>query len=91
MNVNELIDAAEEHAKLYDGDPREDIKTDVLNSFYAGAAFALQKLKKTKTAADRKKLRLSHYQALAEASRQVRDEIDDLYDGFAKTILKSKE
>jgi hypothetical protein len=34
-----LIDAAEKHAEAYDGDDRECIKTDVLNAFYAGAAW----------------------------------------------------
>ena len=35
-----LIDAAEKHAANYEGDPRQDIKTDVLNAFYAGAKWA---------------------------------------------------
>ena len=34
-----LIDAAEERAKLYDGDDREWIKADVMNAFFAGAQF----------------------------------------------------
>lgn len=35
-----LIDAAEERAKLYDGDDRECIKADVMNAFFAGAEYA---------------------------------------------------
>lgn len=35
-----LIRAAIERAALYDDDKRQDIKTDVMNAFYAGAAFA---------------------------------------------------
>ncbi len=34
---NNLIDAADKHAQNYAGDPRDCIKTDVLNAFYAGA------------------------------------------------------
>lgn len=34
-----LIEAAEHHAEAYDGDDRECIKTDVINAFFAGAAF----------------------------------------------------
>lgn len=34
------IAAAEERAALYDDDPRQDIKTDVMNAFYAGTAHA---------------------------------------------------
>jgi hypothetical protein len=34
-----LIDAAEAHASCYDDDPRECIKTDVMNAFYAGVAW----------------------------------------------------
>jgi hypothetical protein len=34
-----LIDAAESHASCYDDDPRECIKTDVMNAFYAGVAW----------------------------------------------------
>lgn len=34
------IAAAEERVALYDDDPRQDIKTDVMNAFYAGASFA---------------------------------------------------
>ena len=37
-----LIDAAENHAALYDDDPRDCIKTDVINAFYAGAKFNVQ-------------------------------------------------
>lgn len=35
----ELIKAAEELASNYDEDDRQDIKTDVMNAFYAGAKF----------------------------------------------------
>jgi hypothetical protein len=35
-----LISAAEERAALYEGDERQDIKTDVMNAFFAGAKFA---------------------------------------------------
>lgn len=34
---DELIPLAESYASVYDGDDRQDIKTDVLNAFYAGA------------------------------------------------------
>jgi hypothetical protein len=34
-----LIEAAESHASCYDDDPRECIKTDVMNAFYAGVAW----------------------------------------------------
>ena len=39
MNQEKLIDAAEEYAERYDGDERPDVKTDVLNAFYAGAYY----------------------------------------------------
>lgn len=35
-----LIDAANVRADIYNGDDRECIKTDVMNSFYAGAEWA---------------------------------------------------
>lgn len=38
--MNALIDAAEERAKLYDDDDRQDIKADVMNAFFAGAKYA---------------------------------------------------
>jgi hypothetical protein len=38
-----LISAAEERAALYEGDERQDIKTDVMNAFFAGAKFAAGK------------------------------------------------
>lgn len=38
--MNELINAAEERAKLYDGDDRDCIKADVMNAFFAGAEYA---------------------------------------------------
>jgi hypothetical protein len=34
-----LIDAAEAYAEVYDGDDRQDIKTDVLNAFFAGSKY----------------------------------------------------
>lgn len=34
------IEAAEKQAALYDDDDRQDIKTDVMNSFYAGIRYA---------------------------------------------------
>ncbi len=34
-----LIEAAEVYASGYDDDDREDVKTDVLNAFYQGAAY----------------------------------------------------
>lgn len=34
-----LIAAAEAHASAYDDDPREGIKADLLNAFYAGTAW----------------------------------------------------
>lgn len=34
-----LLRAAEDHAKVFDGDPRECVQTDVLNAFFAGAEF----------------------------------------------------
>lgn len=33
----DLILAAEKYAEMYDGDDRQDVKTDVLNAFYHGA------------------------------------------------------
>lgn len=38
-NEPDVILAAEKYAEMYDGDDRQDIKTDVLNSFYHGAFF----------------------------------------------------
>jgi len=35
--LERLIDAAESHAEHYEGDDRQDIKTDVMNAFFAGA------------------------------------------------------
>lgn len=40
LPLDALIDAAERHAANYDGDDRQDIKTDVLNAFYAGSKYA---------------------------------------------------
>lgn len=40
LNNDVLIAAAEAHAAAYEDDDRQDIKTDVLNAFYAGAKFA---------------------------------------------------
>lgn len=40
MNTGDLIKRAEKYASNYDGDDRECIKTDVLNGFYQGAAYA---------------------------------------------------
>lgn len=40
MKTDQIIDAAEKHAAAYDGDDRQDIKTDVMNAFYAGVKFA---------------------------------------------------
>lgn len=37
--TNALIDAAELHARAYDDDDRDCIKTDVINAFFAGAAY----------------------------------------------------
>lgn len=37
--IGQDIVAAERHATLYEGDDRECIKTDVINSFYAGIAY----------------------------------------------------
>lgn len=37
--MNELLERAEKYAAAYDGDDRQDIKTDVLNAFYAGVKF----------------------------------------------------
>jgi hypothetical protein len=42
MTDERLMDAAEKIADRYEGDDRQDIKTDVMNAFYAGAAFASQ-------------------------------------------------
>lgn len=39
LYTNALIDAATEHALAYEDDPRECIQTDVMNAFYAGAAW----------------------------------------------------
>ncbi|MGZ8233205.1 hypothetical protein, partial [Methylobacter tundripaludum] len=40
MNTGKLKAAADARAALYEGDDRQDIKTDVVNAFYAGANFA---------------------------------------------------
>jgi hypothetical protein len=37
--MSALIAAAEARAELYEGDDRQDIKTDVMNAFYAGAEY----------------------------------------------------
>jgi hypothetical protein len=37
--MHQDIDAAEAQADLYEGDDRPCIKTDVMNSFYAGIAY----------------------------------------------------
>jgi hypothetical protein len=42
--LERLIDAAEKHAESYDGDDRQDIKTDVMNAFYAGAKWQSENL-----------------------------------------------
>ena len=42
--LDKLIDAAESHAENYDGDDRQDIKTDVMNAFYAGAKWQSENL-----------------------------------------------
>jgi len=39
MDQDKLIDAANAQAAMYDGDDRQDIKTDVMNAFFAGAKF----------------------------------------------------
>jgi len=39
MDNDKLIDAANARAAMYDGDDRQDIKTDVMNAFFAGAKF----------------------------------------------------
>lgn len=46
MDHDELIDAANERAALYEGDDRECIKTDVMNAFYAGAEWMRKQLEK---------------------------------------------
>ena len=38
--LGHTIDAAEYYADQYEGDDRQDIKTDVLNAFYAGVEFS---------------------------------------------------
>lgn len=42
--THQLIDAAASHADAYDDDDRQDIKTDVINSFYKGAHWMLKNL-----------------------------------------------
>ena len=42
LEQNKLIDAAESHAESYDDDDRQDIKTDVMNAFFAGAKWQAQ-------------------------------------------------
>ena len=39
-----LMDAAESHAESYEGDDRQDIKTDVMNAFFAGAKWQSENL-----------------------------------------------
>lgn len=46
MDLDELIDAANARAALYEGDDRECIKTDVMNAFYAGAEWMRKRLEK---------------------------------------------
>lgn len=41
MSTEKLIQAAEAYAAKYNDDPRDCIKTDVLNAFYAGHKYAL--------------------------------------------------
>jgi len=43
VNETDLISAAEKYAEIYDGDDRQDIKTDVLNAFYHGADWQRKK------------------------------------------------
>lgn len=45
METNKLIDAATKQADLYNDDDRQDIKTDVMNAFFAGAKFKDQGLR----------------------------------------------
>lgn len=40
LSIDGMIDAAAAQAALYNGDDRKDIKTDVLNAFFAGVKFA---------------------------------------------------
>lgn len=40
----DLVLAAEKYAEKYNGDDRQDIKTDVLNAFYHGAYFNFEKV-----------------------------------------------
>jgi hypothetical protein len=42
-DTDELIQAAEKYADTYSDDDRQDIKTDVLNAFFAGSEFYKQK------------------------------------------------
>jgi hypothetical protein len=44
IEQDKLIDAAEEYATSYDDDDRDCIKTDVMNAFFAGAAYTIQRM-----------------------------------------------
>jgi len=59
MNTDKLIDAAEAYADKYDGDERPDVKTDVLNAFYAGAEFGNKHASDIHTLSELKKERFA--------------------------------
>lgn len=57
-----IIDAAEKLAALYDDDDRQDIKTDVMNSFYAGVRYAAVDIAQVRRERDLA-LRAAHHEA----------------------------
>ena len=48
-DLDKLIDAADKYADNYNGDDRENIKTDVINAFFAGSRYANEQQKKELT------------------------------------------
>lgn len=75
---NELIDAAQEQAANYDDDDRQDIKTDVMNAFYAGVAFVKGKRKKPVPTAPSETIAAAPAAApdgVKEAWKKVREEV----------------
>lgn len=72
--LGHLVKAAETHAAAYDGDDREQIKTDVLNAFYAGASYGMAAERERCSAAVsalRRRLRGSAKQVAAETEMLI--------------------
>lgn len=67
LTDDEIIDAAEKRAENYNDDDRQDIKTDVMNAFYAGVEFARSRTVTTAPAAVLDQLR-SRIKEMQEAA-----------------------